>query len=39
MREAREPRATVPVWEKYSLTLEEAAEYFGIGTTKLRELT
>lgn len=29
----------VPVWEKSNLTLEEAADYSGIGQAKLRELT
>lgn len=29
----------VPIWEKSNLTLEEAAAYSGIGTTKLRQLT
>ena len=30
---------TVPVWERYALTLEEAQAYFGIGVNKLRDLT
>lgn len=29
----------VPVWEKTTLTVEEAAAYTGIGTCKLRELS
>jgi excisionase family DNA binding protein len=29
----------IPVWEKYTLTLEEAAAYFHIGINKLREIT
>ncbi len=29
----------VPIWEKANLTLEEAAEYFGIGINKLRDMT
>ncbi len=29
----------VPIWEKSNLTLEEASEYFNIGTNKLREMT
>lgn len=34
-----EERATSkPVWEKTCLTIEEAAEYTGIGRTKLRAL-
>lgn len=28
-----------PVWEKYGLSIEEAADYFSIGKNKLRELT
>lgn len=30
---------TVPVWEKVTLTLEEAVEYSNIGINKLREIT
>ncbi len=29
---------SVPIWEKYTLTVEEAAKYFQIGETKLRRL-
>lgn len=29
---------TVPIWEKYSLKVKEAAEYFGIGENKLRDI-
>ena len=28
----------VPIWEKYTLTIEEAAKYFRIGEGKLRKL-
>ncbi len=28
----------IPVWEKYTLTIEEAAKYFRIGEAKLRKL-
>ena len=28
----------VPIWEKYTLTIEEAAAYFRIGETKLRRI-
>ncbi len=28
----------VPVWEKYTLTIEEAARYFRIGEGKIRRL-
>lgn len=29
---------TVPVWEKYSLNIPEAAEYYGIGEKRLRKI-
>ena len=28
----------VPVWERYTLSVEEAAVYFGIGENKLRKI-
>ena len=28
----------VPIWEKYTLTIEEASKYFRIGDNKLRKL-
>lgn len=28
----------VPIWEKYTLTIEEASRYFRIGENKLRKL-
>ena len=28
----------VPIWEKYTLTIVEAAKYFHIGENKLRKL-
>lgn len=28
----------IPIWEKYTLTIEEAAKYFRIGEKKLRRL-
>ena len=28
----------IPIWEKYTLSIEEAAEYFRIGQTRLRQL-
>ena len=31
-------KATVQIQYKYSLTIDEAAEYFGIGQKKLRQL-
>lgn len=30
---------SVPIWEKSNLTLQEAAEYSGIGINKLRSMT
>lgn len=32
-------REPIPIWEKRNLTLEEASEYFGIGISKIRELS
>ena len=28
----------IPIWEKYTLTIEEASKYFRIGEKKLRKL-
>ena len=28
----------VPIWEKYTLTIEEASKYFRMGENKLRKL-
>ena len=28
----------IPVWEKYTLTIEEASSYFRIGENKLRQV-
>ena len=28
----------IPIWERYTLTIEEASEYFRIGENKLRRL-
>lgn len=33
-----EKQAEVPVWERYTLTVDEAAVYFRIGQNKLRTL-
>ena len=33
-----EKHAPVPVWRKYSLSIEEAAEYSGIGEKRLRNI-
>ena len=32
-------REPIPIWEKRNLKLEEASEYFGIGISKIRELS
>lgn len=29
---------SVPIWEKYLLTVDEAVQYFGIGEKKIRTL-
>lgn len=29
---------SIPIWEKYTLSIEEASEYFRVGENKLREL-
>ena len=31
-------KETIPVWEQYTLTVDEAAAYFRIGESKLRKL-
>lgn len=28
----------IPIWEKYTLTIDEASKYFRIGENKLRKL-
>ena len=33
-----EENSRVPTWNKYALTVKEAAEYFNIGEKKLRKL-
>ena len=30
--------SNIPLWEKYTLTIEEAARYFRIGENKLRKI-
>lgn len=37
-RSKRENRLFVPIWNKYMLTVEEAAQYFGISEKKIRNL-
>lgn len=31
-------KEAVPIWEKYTQTIEEASDYFNIGETKLRRI-
>lgn len=31
-------KPTVPIWQKFTLTVEEAAAYFRIGENKLRQI-
>lgn len=31
-------KAEIPVWERYVLTIEEAANYFRIGENRLRQI-
>ena len=33
-----EIQSGIPIWRKYTLTVQEAAEYFRIGEKKLRKL-
>ncbi len=33
-----EVKRTVPIWKKYSLSIQEAAEYYGIGEKRLRQI-
>lgn len=37
--ETRTKRLEIPLWEKSSLTIDEAAAYSGVGRCKLREMT
>ena len=32
-------KTEIPVWEKYTLSVEEAAAYFRIGENKLRKIS
>ena len=36
--DSMEKNSYVPIWEKYALTIYEAAEYFNIGEHRLRQL-
>lgn len=37
--ENEKSKSQVPIWQKSNLTMEEAAEYSGIGRNKLRQLS
>lgn len=37
-RVVNEKKYKIPLWKKYSLSVYEAAEYFGIGERKLRQI-
>lgn len=39
VRMSKSKELIVPIWEKSTLTIEEAAAYSGIGRNKLRSLT
>lgn len=32
------PKKSIPIWKKYTLSIEEAALYFHIGQKRLRQL-
>ena len=34
----KDMKVTVPLWRKYSLSIQEAAEYYGIGEKRLRQI-
>lgn len=38
-REQISNKCEVPIWIKQNLTLEEAVAYFGIGQTKIKQMT
>ena len=37
-RRSMETREHIPFWERYTLTVEEAAQYFRIGENKIRKI-
>ena len=37
-RSEKEKKNSLPIWHKYLLTIEEAAEYYGIGEKRLRRI-
>lgn len=38
MEEENEIKLHIPIWHKYSLSIPEAAEYYGIGEKRLRQI-
>lgn len=38
INEIEEMKAEIPIWRKYTLTIEEAADYFRIGQHKIRSI-
>lgn len=38
MNQKENKNIIVPIWEKYALTIAEAARYFGVGENRIREL-
>lgn len=38
INEIEEMKAEIPIWRKYTLTIEEAADYFRIGQRKIRKI-
>lgn len=39
MEQKKSRKIDIPIWKKSNLTLEEAAEYYGIGINKLKEIS
>lgn len=38
INEIEEMKTEIPIWRKYTLTIEEAADYFRIGQRKIRNI-
>ena len=34
----KDMKVNVPLWRKYSLSIQEAAEYYGIGEKRIRQI-
>lgn len=39
LNDNKKKHITIPIWKKSNLTLREAAQYFGIGISKIKELS